>query len=348
MATIKEIAQDAGVSIGTVDRVLHRRGRVSPEALQKVTAAIEKLGYQPNQSAQSLAAVKKKLKIGYLLPDLNLHPYFADVRDAAMRKAQELERYGIQVIFVELDYRQLLNDDYWYAIGSRALELGLDGIVMLAFPLEGPRSMAQRLTDHKVPVVFYNRYYENMDFLAYVGCDYEKAGRMAAGLCAIAVGDDARIVVYSEVNEDNFDRDFALSRRIGLRREFQEHYPNIRVIERNISSNNPIDNYIDAVTLNKQYPDIRAAYIMQSGDYSICEAIYKAAPAGHLPIITHDLTLEQAEYMRKGMITATICQEPEKQGAQPLDILFRYLVYGEEPAAKMQYTNLSIHIAQSI
>lgn len=352
MATIKEIAQEAGVSIGTVDRVLHGRGRVSPEALQKVNAAIEKLGYQPNQSAQSLAAVKKKLKIGFLLPDSSFHPYFLDVQNAAMRKAQELERYGIQVTFLEMNfsddviYTPEYLDNYWHSLCERAL--ALDGVVLFAFPLEGSREMAQRLVDHKIPVVFYNRYYSDMDFLAYVGCDYEKSGRMAAGLCALAAGKDARIVVYSEDYDESYEASPAQSRRIGFQRELQEHYPNIRVIERKFTSYNPIDNYIDAVSMSKEYPDVRGAYVMQSGDCSICEAIYKAFPGVHMPSITHDLTPAQAEYMRKGMITATICQEPEKQGAQSLDILFRYLVYGEKPAAKMQYTNLSIHIAQSI
>jgi LacI family transcriptional regulator len=52
--------------------------------------------------------------------------------------------------------------------------------------------------------------------------------------------------------------------------------------------------------------------------------------------------------IRQGVISATVCQEPERQGAQPLEILFRYLAYGELPKEKMQYTNLSIHIVQNI
>ena len=171
--------------------------------------------------------------------------------------------------------------------------------------------MAQRLVDHKVPVVFFNRYYENMDFLAYVGCDYEKTGRMAAGLCALAAGDDAQIVMYSGDYDETYEANPTQSRRIGFRRELQEHYPQIRVIERQFTSYNPIDNYIDAVALNQQYPDIGAAYIMQSSNYNICEAVYKAAPAGRLHIIPHDLTAAQVKYMHKSMITATICQESE-------------------------------------
>lgn len=346
MATIKEIAKEAGVSPGTVDRVLHNRGRVNHETACKVNAVIDRLGFQPNQSAQGLAAIKKKLKIGFQLPNTAYHPYFADVENAARRKARELERYGIQVIFLDTDYSQLQSDEYWTSFGDRALEM--DGMVLLAFPMKGARDMAQRLADRKFPVVFYNRYYSDMDFLAYVGCDYDKAGRIAAGLCALCVGEDARIAVYTEECSESFENFHTQSRRAGFYRELREHYPKMKVSEARLTSNNPIDNYISAVKLREQYPDIDAAYVMQFGRSSVYEAIRKAALPKCIPIISHDMDEGQAELMRKGMITATICQEPEKQGEQPLDILFRYLVYREEPTVKMQYTNLSIHIAQSL
>lgn len=63
MATIKQIAKLAGVSIGTVDRVLHERGGLAPDTKARVQAAIEELGYVPNQTAQSLAVYKKRLHI---------------------------------------------------------------------------------------------------------------------------------------------------------------------------------------------------------------------------------------------------------------------------------------------
>ena len=44
--TIKDIARLAGVSVGTVDRVLHNRGRVSPKTLEKIMAVLKKNGYR--------------------------------------------------------------------------------------------------------------------------------------------------------------------------------------------------------------------------------------------------------------------------------------------------------------
>ena len=57
--TIKDIARMAGVSAGTVDRVLHNRGDVSPKSKAKVQKVLDEIHYQPNVFAIGLAAKKK-------------------------------------------------------------------------------------------------------------------------------------------------------------------------------------------------------------------------------------------------------------------------------------------------
>jgi LacI family transcriptional regulator len=73
---IKDIASKAGVSIGTVDRVLHHRGEVKEETRAKINQIIEELGYTPNLFAQSLAS-KKNYRIALIVPDTSdNNPYW--------------------------------------------------------------------------------------------------------------------------------------------------------------------------------------------------------------------------------------------------------------------------------
>jgi LacI family transcriptional regulator len=65
--TIKDIARMAGVSAGTVDRVLHDRGDVSSESKEKVQAVLDSIDYQPNVFALGLAA-KKRYTIACVTP----------------------------------------------------------------------------------------------------------------------------------------------------------------------------------------------------------------------------------------------------------------------------------------
>ena len=80
MATIKEIAELAGVSRGTVDRVLNHRGLVNPNTEKKVLEIAELLNYQPNKAGIALAAQKKKYVIGVLLFGED-NPFFDEVID---------------------------------------------------------------------------------------------------------------------------------------------------------------------------------------------------------------------------------------------------------------------------
>lgn len=74
MATIKDVAHEAGVSVATVSRVLNENGYVGVETRKKVMRAIAKLNYSPNEVARSLYKRGSKL-IGLLLPDIT-NPFF--------------------------------------------------------------------------------------------------------------------------------------------------------------------------------------------------------------------------------------------------------------------------------
>jgi LacI family transcriptional regulator len=64
--TIKDIAALAGVSRGTVDRVLHNRGRVNPDVKNRIMAIAQNAGYKPSRAAKQLVAQKQKLKFGII------------------------------------------------------------------------------------------------------------------------------------------------------------------------------------------------------------------------------------------------------------------------------------------
>ena len=77
MATIKDVAREAGLTVTTVSRVLNNRGYISEDARKKVYDAMEKLNYQPNEVARSLHK-KTTNTIGLIVPHIR-HPYFAEM-----------------------------------------------------------------------------------------------------------------------------------------------------------------------------------------------------------------------------------------------------------------------------
>lgn len=97
-ASIRDVAQRAGVSVGTVSNVLNRPGEVSPESILRVHRAIEELGYVRNDAARKLRA-GVSTTVGFVVLD-GQNPFFGDVVRGA---EDEASRHGIAVLYGNTD-----------------------------------------------------------------------------------------------------------------------------------------------------------------------------------------------------------------------------------------------------
>ena len=71
MITTKEIAELAGVSRGTVDRVLHNRGHVNESTKVRIHEIVKRLDYKPNLAGRSLVNKQKNWKVGCIIVKAN-------------------------------------------------------------------------------------------------------------------------------------------------------------------------------------------------------------------------------------------------------------------------------------
>jgi len=92
---IKDVAERAGVAVGTVSRVLNEHPSVTPEVRARVKAVIQELGYRPDPLARSMRSKVSRL-IGIVIPDLT-NPFFAELVQCAERAAAD---HGHNVIFM--------------------------------------------------------------------------------------------------------------------------------------------------------------------------------------------------------------------------------------------------------
>ncbi|MGH0052477.1 MAG: LacI family DNA-binding transcriptional regulator, partial [Sphaerochaetaceae bacterium] len=88
MATIKDVALKAGVTVTTVSRVLNNRGYLSDKTKEKVRLAMQELDYHPSEIARSLAQRQTTL-LGVIVPSL-LHPYYSECINALEKHASLL------------------------------------------------------------------------------------------------------------------------------------------------------------------------------------------------------------------------------------------------------------------
>ena len=177
MATIKEIAAMAGVSRGTVDRVLNHRGSVNPSTAEKIERIAKELDYRPNVAGLVLAAQKRRLKLGVILfsPE---NPFYIDVLAGVNDKAEELSGYNCSVLVKEISFGV---EEQLAAIDELVAE-EVNGIALAPYNDERIRRRINELFDLGIPVVTLNTDIENSRRIAYVGSNYTKSGATAAGL----------------------------------------------------------------------------------------------------------------------------------------------------------------------
>lgn len=98
MATVRDVAALAGVSISTVSRALSAPGMVSDATRERVEQAAKKLDYRPNPAARGLR-VGRTTTLGLLVPDLE-NPFFATITKAVQSRART---HGYAVLVADSD-----------------------------------------------------------------------------------------------------------------------------------------------------------------------------------------------------------------------------------------------------
>jgi LacI family transcriptional regulator len=166
--SIREVAQRAGVSVGTVSNVLNRPDEVSAESVDKVTRAIDELGYVRNDAARKLRA-GISTTVGFVVLD-GQNPFYNDVVRGA---EDEATRHGIAILYGNTDEdhrREKLYLDLFEEQQVRGL---------LIAPYGDVTSRLQRLRSRGIATVLVDRFSGDGRFSS-VSVDSVVGGRMAA------------------------------------------------------------------------------------------------------------------------------------------------------------------------
>jgi LacI family transcriptional regulator len=168
-ATMKDIARDLGISIGTVSKVLRDHPDISPETRERVRRRMRALNYRPNLAARALVTGRTHT-IGLVVPDL-VHPFFGEVAGGLSRLLRK-KGYGLIISSSDGDA----------GIESRAIDQLLarrvDALILASS--ERDSEHFRGIQKQKTPLVAIDRRPDGGD-VNFVGVDDEEVGRMATG-----------------------------------------------------------------------------------------------------------------------------------------------------------------------
>lgn len=351
MVTMKDIATRAGTSRGTVDRVLNHRGKVAKDTEERILKVADEMGYRPNQFGRALTRVHRPYHIGFLYMDNEKVPFFRSVKEEAEKYVASSMSAGVEVEFIPYnigngqigDMAFLDGDETWDKIQDKDA-LAMDGFAATEYVKRVDKSIREHM-----PLVLYNTDFASLysERLAFVGCDYEKAGALASGIAALMTDEKGKIGIITD------DSGIAPSSKVrihGFKENIKKYYPQMKIVDE-IYTNLTMDQF-DFFERSKkmleEHKEIDVIYLVNPGDYSLCKAVCRAWQKKKVRIITNDILCEdQRKMIRDGDIAVDITQDPEYQGTMPLILLSRYLLYSEKPERDWYVANLELHIREN-
>ena len=338
--TVKEIARLAGVSIGTVDRVLHDRGGVSPETKERVDEIVASLGYEPNLLARQLS-LNKTYTLRAVLPRADQDSGYWSLCLAGLRRAErDLAPYRATLRVDEFDrydkagYRALLEDLVADPCDGLLIAPVLPDELLPALERLGADRSGEDRLRQPVPYAFFDGDLEGASPVAAIAQDAFRGGYLAGRLMSLLVDRGRPLVALSAHAGDRH-----ISRRIeGFRAYFRD-------AESGAAFGASAATEVTAVECLALEDDAaRGAFLADLfRDRSGIAGVLVANSSGHLvgdwlaghgakegcALVSWDMVPANVRALGEGKIDCVVSQRPAEQAREGLERLFRAVVRGD-------------------
>lgn len=332
-ATVKEIAREAGVSIGTVDRVLHGRPGVSESTRAAVEAIVERLGYKPNALARNLSLNIRRSIRAYLPKSSQDSGYWAICRRGIEAGMAEFADYGVELKVEEFDrydrpaFRKILE--------VLADEPGDGLLVAPVLPDELLRGLGRLPYDY--PYVFFDGSVEGTLPFATVGQDARRAGRAAARMMTLlSPGADTYVAINAHAE------DWHIRQRIeGFRSFFagpagkgRAKAPAKPLITVQDCFDIEVPKALDAFMagLFEKELGVSGILVANSSGHAVGEWLVRNGRKEGCSVVTWDLVPANECGLRDGALDCVVSQKPFEQGKVALATLVRHVTgVGADP-----------------
>lgn len=332
--TIKDIARELNLSVGTVDRALNGRGRIKDETKRMILEKVEELGYKPNRLASALAK-KKDIRISFVTPAHN--PFWQDIITGARTAAAEMTDYG-----VEIEFKSQMSDhdvEGQIAMVEQSVQEGADGIILAAchqYQLEAP---INRAVENHIPVITVNIDSPHSKRLCYVGENGLYTGSLEGDLFGRFMGGRGTIAMMYE----NVEISEIKARRVGFQRVIKSKYPDIEIVGKYPCPEDPQEACEVAKQVMKFHPDLRGFFAdTVIGANAIGEAIKETGNIHKIAAVGYDTNKQIFDLLQENALLATVTQNPRMQGERAVKLLLRYIIEKERPENQFNYVPTNI------
>jgi LacI family transcriptional regulator len=325
-AGIRDIAEALGVSIGTVDRALHNRPRISAKTREKVLRQAAALGYQPNLAARYLSS-GKQLRIAVCLPR-EVASFFNLIRDGIRDAAKPFEASGVHVVYEPYPRLGIGENDAM----KRALDKDVDGVLIAPGRPDKLKSLIDGAAHRGIPVVCVSTDAPDTERVAAVSVDPITSGALVAELMGRFLRGEGKVVIVSGLLT-TIDHAGKLE---GFQQTVRNMWTHIDVAAVLQAHDDEAEAYEKCRKVLTKHPDVSGIYVSTANSLPVMRALEDRRLAGDVTVITTDLFPALVPFIESGQIAATIHQRAWTQGRIAFQMLHRLLVENIAPEAPVR------------
>ena len=340
---IKDIAERAGVSVGTVDRVLHERPNVSQPAREKVEKALKEMNYQPNMYASALA-YNKSYTFYLIIPKHESEAYWEEIEEGA-RKCEDVRRdFHINL---EIKYFERSSEESFREVGSEALATSPEGVIVVPSSLEVTREFTDQLHERNIPFIMLDSFMPDLKPLSFYGQDSFCSGFFAAKMLMMIASNEKEIMLMRQTKDGHVVSKQQDNREVGFRHYMHDHFPSVKIIDLDMPLNNSKS---EAVKMLEKYftdhPDTHHCITLTSKAHIVGDFLLKTNRRD-VQIMGYDMVEKNARCLREGSISFLIAQHAYMQGYSCVDSLFRAIVL-KKKVAPINYMPIELLMKENV
>jgi len=338
--TIKDLAGAAGVSVSTVNRVIHAPESVRQPTRELVLSTAEDIGFYGLGSIKHAVRRSRTLhRLGILLQQPN-RIFYRDLGMALQRAAAQSQSANIEL---RIDFMQDLSPDN---VSARLRDMAETSEAVALVAAEHPlvSDAIDQVLQGGIPVLGLIAPLSARGNVGFVGLDSWKVGRTAAwafdricrkpGKIGILVGNHR--YRNQELNES------------GFRSYFREHNPNFTLLQ-------PLSTYESAAVaremteqLFSQHPDMLGLFISGGGITGALSALSERNPGKDFVTVGYELIEPTRSALINGVLTMAICHPLEQFARETINAMIRSKSNGPEAGAQTVNLGFDIHTSENV
>lgn len=323
---IKDIAVMAGVSAGTVDRVLHNRGNVSEEARKAVEKVLKEVEYKPNIHISGLS-LKKTYEIVITTPNAAEGEYWEKIHNGIKLAVNRHESINIKTTFLTYDQYNIYSCQ---DVFTQVLLMSPDAVIIGPTYKDETVDFAEKLKEKEIPFVLLDSFVEGCSPLAYYTANQYVCGYLMCKLLVNLMPENAEIAILQAIRIGDQSSNTGVLRRAGVYDYLKKFSFNNKVHTLPFRAYDMIENEKEMQFFFKTNNRVKGVIVLNSRGNIVADFL-KRSEHNDVKLVSLDLTDSNVDSLKEGQIDFLIDQNPDYQGYMAMKTLLEYLVLKIQP-----------------